>query len=141
MDAFSRIFASLRRTVLLVAAVPCSLLLHACGGGLSLTFGDFVGIDNSPPSVNLAAAVTSVQAGQQVRFVAAASDENGIDSVAFYRLDNGNAVVLGSDGDQPYEWIVTAPADGRTTLTVFARAIDNTGNRSDSASVTIAVTP
>jgi len=115
------------------------LALAACGGGISLGFG--TGFDDFPPAVSLAAAVTSVQAGQSVRFVAAATDDDGIESVAFYRIDNDDNELLGSDIHDPYEITITAPTDGRTTLSVFARASDNDGNQTDSAIVTIAVTP
>ena len=113
--------------------------LAACGGGFSLyidgsDFGEY-----RLPSVGLAAAQTTVVAGQSVRLVAAASDESGIDSVAFYRLDGGTAVLLGGDSSEPYEWFATAPTDGRTTLVVFARATDNAGNRADSDIVSIAI--
>ena len=96
--------------------------------------------DDSPPSVSLAASPGTVVAGQPVRLVAAAADENGIDVVAFFRLDNGQPAPLGTVGRPPYELTVNAPNDGRTVLTLFARAIDNLGNRADSALVDVAVT-
>jgi hypothetical protein len=120
--------------VLLAAAA-----LSSCGGSLSFGFGTF--FDDSPPSVSVAAAQASVRAGQQVRVVAAAADENGIDSVAFYRVDGNASVLLGFDTTEPYEWQVAAPVDGRSTLDVFARATDNAGNHADSAVVSIAITP
>lgn len=113
-----------------------ALLLSGCGGGVYLGWG----FDDSPPAVTITTAATSVPAGQSVRFVAAATDEDGIDHVNFYRLDGGAAVLLGTDTSVPYEWLVTAPSDGRTSLSVFARASDNSGNRADSEVVTIAVT-
>ena len=112
--------------------------LAACGGGLFIGFGDD---DFGPPSVSLDAAQTSVVAGDTVRVVAAAADENGIDEVAFYRVDGGSAVRLGSDADEPYEWFVAVPTDGRTTLRLFARATDGWGNRADSAELVLDVTP
>lgn len=121
------------------AALASALFLAACGGGVWLGFGD--GFDDFPPVVNLAAAVVSVQAGQSARFVAAASDENGIDEVAFYRVDATESVLVARDTTAPYEAMVPAPADGRTTLSVFARATDDFGNQADSAVVTITVTP
>ena len=115
------------------------LSLAACGGGLSIGFGS--GFDDFAPAVSLATAASSVQAGQPVRYVAAATDENGIESVAFYRIDGDGSTLLGSDGEFPYEWTATAPSDGRTSLSVFARATDNHGHQADSAIVTIPVTP
>ncbi|KNZ33324.1 MAG: hypothetical protein AD742_06975 [Methylibium sp. NZG] len=118
-----------------------AVALTACGGGLSLYIDGSDYDEFWPPSVSIAAAQTAVLAGQTVRLVAAASDESGIDSVAFYRLDNGAAVLLGGDGNAPYEWDAVAPTDGRDTLLVFARATDNAGNRADSAVVSIAIRP
>lgn len=123
------------------AAAVAAVLISACGGSLSFGFGSFDEFDVSPPSVNLVAAAASVQAGQSVRLIAAAADESGIDSVAFYRTDGSNVVLLGTDGFEPYEWLANAPTDGRSTLTVFARARDNAGNLADSNTVTITVTP
>lgn len=113
-------------------------VLAACGGGLYIGFGDD---DFGPPSVSLAAAQTSVRAGDTVRIVAAAADENGIDEVAFYRIDGNGAVRLGSDGSSPYEWDVAVPADGRSTLRLFARATDGWGERADSNELVLTVTP
>jgi len=121
-------------------AVASSLLaLAACGGGIFIGFGG--GGDDGPPSVSLAAGQTTVQAGATLRVVAAAADENGIDDVAFYRLDGNDTVRLGSDGSEPYEWQLVVPSDGRSTLQVFARATDGFGNRADSNVLTLTVTP
>ncbi|MBX3604477.1 MAG: hypothetical protein KF788_04365 [Piscinibacter sp.] len=125
--------ALLRRLVWLLPPA-----LAACGGGLYIGFGDG---DYGPPSVSLAAAATTVQAGTTVRVVAAAADENGIDEVAFYRLDGNTAVRLGSDGSAPYEWQVAVPSDGRTTLHLFARATDGVGDRADSDELVLTVVP
>jgi len=118
-----------------LAAAACAAVLGACGGGI------YFGFDDVPPAVNVTTAASSVAAGQSVRFVAAAADESGIDHVSFYRLDADAPVLLGSDPAEPYEWNVVAPADGRSSLSVFARATDNNGNQADSATVTITVTP
>ncbi len=117
-----------------------ALLLAGCGGGIYIGWGDWN--DDGAPSVSITTAQTGVAAGGVLHVVAAASDDgSGIDSVAFYRLDGGVAVRLGSDGSEPYEWDVVAPADGRTTLSVFARARDGAGNEADSALLTVMVTP
>lgn len=122
-------------------ALLCAALLSACGGGLSIGIGYDGSYDFYAPSVSLAAAQTSVPAGQSVLLVAAAADENGIDSVAFYRLDSAGAVLLGADGSEPFEWQAVAPSDGRTSMLVFARATDRAGNQSDSKSIQIGITP
>lgn len=124
----------------LVCALMLTAALAGCGGGLfiGVEFGDD---DFGPPDVSLAAGQTTVRAGDTLRVVAAAADENGIDSVAFFRLDGNTEVLLGSDGAAPYEWDLVVPADGRSTLRLFARATDGFGSRGDSALLTLAVTP
>lgn len=114
------------------------MLLAGCGGGVYLDFGD---VDDLPPVVELAAATTAASAGDTVRLVAAAADEFGIDHVSFYRYDGNTAVRLGSDDAPPYDWQLLVPADGRSSVTVFARAVDNSGNVADSNLVSIAITP
>ena len=119
-----------------------ALLLNGCGGGVSFGFGSGDFWDDIPPSVSLAGSVTTVQAGQPVRLVAAASDsDSGVERVIFYRVDGVDTTRLGSDTREPYEWDTTAPTDGRTTLVVFARAQDWAGNWADSVALTITITP
>ena len=132
-----------RRLSRIVAPLLLSAVLAGCGGGISfgIGIGNGNGFDENPPSVSISTPVTSIQAGQQLTLVAAASDDSGIDDVVFYRVDGGIFTVLGSDGRSPYEWTTVVPTDGRTTLIVFARARDNAGNTADSAAITITVTP
>ncbi|WP_280153271.1 Ig-like domain-containing protein [Piscinibacter sp. XHJ-5] len=132
----ARIRAALSWAALLTAA---ACVLHGCGGSIHFGFGD--DFDDGPPSVNLTTAAVSVQAGQTARFVAAASDEDGVDRVSFYRVDGNASVLLGSDTSAPYEWNAVAPADGRSSLQVFARAVDGFGSEADSATVSVAITP
>jgi hypothetical protein len=123
---------------LTVAGAWVAALLAGCGGGVYLEFGDF---DDLAPVVELAAATQSAFAGDSLQLVAAAADENGIDHVSFFRFDGNTAVRLGSDESPPYDWQLLVPADGRTSVTVFARAVDNAGNTNDSNLVTISITP
>jgi hypothetical protein len=122
-----------------IAALAAAALLTACGGGLWLGFGGVW--DDWPPSVSLAATASSVPAGGTLRVIAAAADESGIDEVAFYRLVDSGWVRLGSDGVEPYEWLVPVPADGRSSVSVFARATDGSGLQADSAIISVPVTP
>ncbi len=122
-----------------IVPLAATLLLAGCGGGLYLGWGDCC--DSGAPSVSITTAQASVPAGGTLRVVAAASDDSGIDEVAFYRVDGTADTRLGSDGSAPYEWNVVVPTDGRTTLTVFARARDGAGNTGDSALLTVSVTP
>ncbi len=122
-----------------LAALAATLLLAGCGGGLYLGWGDW---DDGAPSVSITTAQTSVPAGGTLHVVAAASDDDsGIDEVAFYRVDGGTDTRLGSDGSSPYEWNVVVPADGRTTISVYARARDGAGNTANSNRLTVSVTP
>jgi hypothetical protein len=123
------------RFVVLSFGLATALGLSSCGGGFFI--GD--GIDVEDPDISLIADTSTVIAGDSVKLTAAAADSGGIDEVAFYRLDNGAATRLGSDGRSPYEWTVQAPDDGRTTLQVFARATDEAGNTADSATLTITI--
>ena len=119
--------------------LAASLWVSGCGGGVWVSWSG--GGDSTPPSVNLTTAATSVPAGQPVRFVAAASDQNGVAHVSFFRVDPDGTTLLGSDFTAPYEWTATAPADGRAALGVFARAVDVDGNSADSPTVTVSITP
>lgn len=115
------------------------LLFAGCGGGVYIGWGGD-GDDDGAPSVSITSAQSSVAAGGVLRVAAAASDDDsGIDSVAFYRIDGGIAQRLGSDGSEPYQWDIAVPADGRTTVSVFARARDGAGNEADSARLTVTV--
>lgn len=126
-----------RRGLALLAAVG---LMAGCGGGISIGFGFRGDGDTSPPSITLAASASTAAPGEALTLAAAAADESGIDSVTFYRVDGvANSPSLGSALRPPYTLRVTVPSDGRSTFTVFARAIDFAGNRSDSARVDIAV--
>ncbi len=118
------------------ATAVLPLTLVACGGGVYLDYWD-----DDPPDVSLAASSTSALAGGSVRLVAAAADRDGIDQVRFYRYDGSTAVRIGTDDRAPYEWDLLVPADGRTSVIVFARAIDDFGNYNDSNAVTISITP
>jgi len=120
-----------RLAILLVAA-----LLGACDGGLYLTF-----VDDSPPSVSLAVGTTTAAPGQVLRLVAAASDDNFVAEVAFFRIDpNGDTFFLGSDDREPYEWSAVVPAAARgNVVRFFARATDSVGQQTDSAPVAVTV--
>ncbi len=126
----------MKRLALLAVTLP----LAGCGGGLYIGWGG--GYDAGAPSVSITTAQVGVAAGGTLRVAAAASDDgSGIDEVAFYRLDGAAATRVGSDGSAPYEWDVPVPADGRTTVSVFARARDGAGNTADSRLLTLPVTP
>jgi hypothetical protein len=119
-------------------AFAAGVLMAGCGGGVYLEFGDG---DELPPVIDLSAAASSARAGDSVRLAAAAADENGIDHVSFYRFDGNTVVRIGSDGSPPYEWQLLVPTDGRSAVTVFARAVDYADNVTESDQLTISITP
>lgn len=125
----------------LIAALAVAVPLAGCGVGLSLGWSDDDWYRSDRPSVSIASPQASAPAGGSVRVIAAASDDDGIDSVAFYRLDGTAWLRLGADTSSPYEWDVAVPADGRTTLDVFARARDRFGHERDSDVLRFTVTP
>jgi hypothetical protein len=128
----SRPPAARPRLALLLCAAAA--VLAACGGGLYIGIGD----DDAPPDVSLVASVSSAAAGQVVRLSAAATDDWGVDYVAFYRIDDsGNAVLLGSDGSAPYQWDATMPATSATGVQFYARAVDGADQASQSETVVV----
>ena len=124
----------------LLATLAAAAALGGCGGGLYFNFGEFFG-DGFAPDVSLASAQTSAAPGGRVHLVAAASDDSGIDDVAFYRADADADVRLGADGSAPYEWDAVVPAGASGTLQFFAVATDVAGNSTRSVPVVIFVAP
>lgn len=97
------------------------------------TFRDDGRTDNTPPTVQLAAAPAGT-VGTVMTITAAAADADGtINQVAFY--DGG--ALLGIDTDAPYTWDWTPATAGTHTLT--ARATDNIGDSTVSAAVNVEV--
>ena len=129
-----------RRALRSTAVWLAALALAGCGGGFFIGIDAGRDSDDDPPSVSLAVPANTVQAGAQLTIAAAATDDNGIDDVVFYRLDDGNFTVLGTDEAAPYNLAITVPDDGRTTLTLMARARDLDGNTTDSQLVSVVVT-
>ena len=124
-----------------LTALLCLGMLSACGGGVYLELGDDP--HHTPPSVSLVSSVTEIHAGQTLRLAAAATafSANRINVVTFYRWDDNIAVQLGSDRQAPYELAVTAPSDGRASVSYFARAWDDSGDVGESQTVTVSVWP
>ncbi len=122
-------------------ALSClaAALLAGCGGGL------YIGLEGSfddPPSVSLVAASTHAAPGQRVRLAAAASDDDFVREVRFYRVDpNGRSTWLGSDDREPFDWDATIPPDAQrgSTIRFFARAEDSLGQSRDSETVSVTV--
>jgi hypothetical protein len=120
------------------AAAALVLCLGGCGGGISFGIDGF----DEPPSVSLAASVDAAHAGDAIRLVAAASDDFGVDFVAFYRIESdGSATRLGSDGVGPFQWDTAMPSTTAASVQFFARAVDGAGQASDSALIAVSVIP
>jgi len=119
-----------------VATLTLALLLAGCGGGIYLGWSD-----DDPPSVSLAAGSTSAAPGQSVQLAAAASDDDYVTEVDFYRIDpNGNTVFLGYDTRGPYDWTaVMPPFAAGNVVHFFARAVDSAGQWTDSETVAVTV--
>lgn len=127
---------SLRRPIhagLLAGAV----WLASCGGSITIGFGG--GFDD-PPNVSLAVVPERAPPGAALRLLAAAADDHRVAGVQFFRVEpDGRVLHLGEDPTPPYEGQTLVPADGRSTLRLFARAIDDAGQATDSAEVVVTV--
>jgi hypothetical protein len=135
-----------------LAGLVAALALAGCGGGVSLGFGSGgvgVGIgvgfsdpyydyDDAPPRVSLVASSPVAAVGETIRLAAAASDDWGIDNVAFYLVrDDGSAELLYADGSPPYEIDTSVPPSALGYVRYFATVTDSAGQRRSSADVTV----
>lgn len=112
-------------------------LLAGCGGGVWIGWGD----DDDWPDVSLVSSASSAIPGQTLRLSAAASDDDGIDHVDFYRIGEGGGWVhLGEDGSEPYQVETAVPSTSATRVRYIARAVDRHGNWADSDTVSVEVT-
>ncbi len=111
----------------------CALVLTACSGSLSLSFG------NDPPTVSLAVAPLTLSAAGNVSLSAAAVDDSGIREVLFYRLSDNTPVQLAQLTTSPYQTSVALSKADNGSVRFFARAIDNDGASADSSVVTVTV--
>jgi len=131
-----RVPASTHRLAIALAAA-CSLA--ACGGGVWIGIGDTDG--DRPPQVSLAAPA-SAGSGQGMRLVAAASDDDGVAYVSFYRIEpDGTVVRLGDDSAPPYQWDAVMPSGAAGSVRFFARVVDSVGQWAESEGVSVAVAP
>ena len=109
--------------------------LGGCGGGLYIVIGP----DDHPPTVSLSVSTTSAPAGSTIGLFADASDDYGVDSVVFFRIDAGGNVRLGGVGVRPFQISTVLPSSTTGSVSYFARAYDTAGQTTDSAPVTITV--
>jgi hypothetical protein len=105
----------------------------------ALLAGCHAGWDDDPPDVSLAVSVTLASPGEVITLSAAASDDDYVDEVDFYRQDpDGRRFLLGTDERDPWEWDAVMPnvAVGETVY-FYARAYDSWGQSSDSRRVAV----
>lgn len=121
-----------------LVALAAAVAVAGCGGSISLGFGHY---NDNPPSVSLVVSPTSAARGDTLRLLAAASDDYGVVAVEFYRVDPGGTTLLGSDAAPPYQLDTTVPAGASANVQYVARAVDDVGQRTDSAAVVVVVTP
>jgi hypothetical protein len=115
--------------------------LTACGGGVYIAFWDDG--DDADPTVSLTASPQSAVPGQTITLLATASDDSGIDSVVFYRVEDGGngSTRLARVCCAPYRWTTPLPDTTRGSVGYFARAVDFAGNvtQSDTVAVDVAL--
>lgn len=129
----------LRRHPALALALSAAALLTSCGGGVYLGW-EGGGHDDLPPSVNLVTSPNAAAVGQTVRLSAAASDDYAVARVEFYRVESTGAVLrLGSDAFAPYTWDTVLPDSGSDVVRYLVRAVDDAGQVTDSAWVSVSV--
>lgn len=117
-----------------------SLALAGCGGGIVIGLGG--GFDDFPPDVSLVINVDQAFAGEVLRLSAAASDDYGVDTVEFYRIEpSGSRTFLGADGRAPWTLDTVMPdvitSSGSTFARYVARAVDGAGQIGDSTIVPV----
>ena len=108
-------------------------VLAACGVSV------WLGPDDDPPSVSLAAAPSSAGPGERIGLVAAASDDYALREVQFFRVDARGDTLLGIDASAPYAIETTLPTGAVGDVRYFARAVDDAGQEADSQEVVVSV--
>jgi hypothetical protein len=99
-------------------------------------------VENEPPTVSLAVAPTSARPGATLVLVAAASDDTGIAQVEFFRIESDDSLTrLATDSEAPFRIDTTVGGDVAvgTVLRFKARATDDDGDSTDSATVEVNV--
>lgn len=121
----------------------CALALAGCGGGFFVG-SDFDGDgfdDDDPPSVELVVSPDTAAPGDTVRLLAAATDDFGIERVAFFRIDGALSTLIDEDEDSPFQLDTALPNSATGTVQFFARATDDAGQSRDSTVVSVSIDP
>jgi len=108
-------------------------VLAACGVSV------WLGPDDDPPTVSLAAAPSSAAPGERIGLVAAASDDYAVREVEFFRVDARGDVLIGSDSSARSAIETALPTDASSEVRYFARAVDDAGQEADSQEVAVTV--
>ena len=85
--------------------------------------------DITPPVVAISNTVLSIVSGAPLAITATATDNKGVAKVEFYL----NNVKMGESTTSPYSYSWNVSASGNGTYSWMARAIDTSGNATDSA--------
>jgi nitrite reductase/ring-hydroxylating ferredoxin subunit len=94
-----------------------------------------VGIDNTPPTVSLAASNLNVTAAGTITLTATATDNTGVTRVEFYE----GTTLLGTASAAPYTQSLTFTRADNGTHNYTAKAFDAAANFASSAPVTVIV--
>jgi hypothetical protein len=127
------------RSLAPLARAASAIAALATLGGCWLSVDLGIGPDDDPPSVNLAAAPQAAAPGERIGLVAAANDDYRVVEVRFFRVDVGGPTLLGVDAIAPYALETTLPVGATGTVSYFARAVDDAGQATVSASVGVTV--
>lgn len=118
-------------------------LAYVADGAAGLQIVNYLASDTgaAAPTIRLRTSAVEGRAeeGQLLRVGAAVSDDAQVRVVDFYVDD----VKIGSDGSYPFEVAFTAPArtETRTSLTVWARAVDTGGNEARTEAMVLELVP
>jgi hypothetical protein len=128
MTADAVVVSRRRRLLLTAAGVTAAGVVLGCGGS-----GD-------PPTIELFAVPTSGAVGETITLSATADDDDGIEEVRFYRVDDNSEVLLATFSAAPYLLQTTIPTGSSDSVSYMARATDNDDEETDSERVAVTVT-
>lgn len=115
------------------AAALLLVALPGCGGG------DVESPAGPPPQMSLAAAPAAAHRGNTVQLMANVTAANGIDTIDFYRVDDGKATAIGRVSGPPYQLTTAIPLNAVWSVSYYAYVCDYTGQCTSSPLVDIAI--
>ncbi|MDJ0841666.1 MAG: PHB depolymerase family esterase [Acidobacteriota bacterium] len=99
----------------------------------------FFGLDDSdstPPTVSITSPSTGATVSGTVSVTASASDDVAVSSVDFF-IDG---MLVGTDTSSPYSYSWSTSSEANGTHSIFARAVDSSGNTATSDTISVTVT-